>query len=181
LASLRPCAELLPSRPKRRTWPKSAAGAGGCAAAGALILLVAACSVPGGTSDDAPDNDADDTSRIRPSGRLPDEGMSFELQATFTYVHAFVVARRVEFTLKAETERIRDGLTVEDVLESILNANAIKKVVRSRSRDRSRRREPLYVIESPTFTGLWLYTKGTIRRKAGREVFYVLISSKLST
>ena len=33
--------------------------------------------------------------------------------------------------------------------------------------------ERLYVIESPTFTGTWIYTKGTIRRKGGREVLYV--------
>jgi hypothetical protein len=37
----------------------------------------------------------------------------------------------------------------------------------------------LYVIESPNFSGTWIYTKGTIRRKAGREVFYVFVSSKL--
>jgi len=42
-------------------------------------------------------------------------------------IKRLVVARRVEFTMKAETERLRDGLSVEDVLESIVNANAIKK------------------------------------------------------
>jgi hypothetical protein len=95
-------------------------------------------------------------------------------------IKRLVIARRVEFTLKAEEERLRDGLRVEDVLESIVNANAIKKVVRSRSSLRRRRHEKLYIIESPTFTGLWIYTKGTLRRKGGREVFYVLVSSKLS-
>ena len=39
-----------------------------------------------------------------------------------------MIARRVEFTLKATEERVRDGLTVEDVLESVVNVNAIKKV-----------------------------------------------------
>jgi hypothetical protein len=38
----------------------------------------------------------------------------------------------------------------------------------------------LYVIESASFTGIWIYTKGTIRRKGTREVFCVFISSKLS-
>jgi len=38
----------------------------------------------------------------------------------------------------------------------------------------------LYVIESPTFTGTWVYTKGTFRRKGGREVFYVFVSAKLA-
>jgi hypothetical protein len=51
---------------------------------------------------------------------------------------------------------------------------------RRESTARVQSRERLYVIESPTFTGLWIYTKGTIRRKAGAEVFYVLVSSKLS-
>lgn len=39
-------------------------------------------------------------------------------------IKRLVVAQRVEFTLKAEIERLRDGLSVEDVFESILNANA---------------------------------------------------------
>lgn len=95
-------------------------------------------------------------------------------------IKRLVIARRVEFTLKAEQERLRDGLTVEDVLESVVNANAIKKVLRSRSASRVHAHERLYVIESPTFTGTWVYTKGTIRRKAGQEVFYVFVSSKLT-
>ena len=93
-------------------------------------------------------------------------------------IKRLVVARRVEFTLKAEEERLREGLSVEDVLESIVNANAIKKVLRSPSRVQARER--LYVIESPNFSGTWVYTKGTIRRKQGREVFYVFVSSKLA-
>lgn len=93
-------------------------------------------------------------------------------------IKRLVVARRVEFTYKAEMERLRDGLSVEDVLESIVNANAIKKVLRSRAPGRAGQK--LYVIESPTFTGQWVYTKGTIRRKGGLEVFYVFVSSKLS-
>jgi hypothetical protein len=95
-------------------------------------------------------------------------------------IKRLVVAQRVEFTLKAEVERLRDSLAVEDVFESILNANAIKKVLRSRSPARTRRAERLYVIESPTFSGTWIYTKGVIRRKNGREVFYVLVSAKLT-
>jgi len=64
---------------------------------------------------------------------------------------------------------------------SIVNANAIKKVLRSKSLARVRARERLYVIESPNFSGLWIYTKGTIRKKGGQEVYYVFISAKLST
>ena len=91
-----------------------------------------------------------------------------------------MIARRVEFTMKATEERLRDGLSVEDVLESIVNANAIKKVLRSRSVRRVKAREHLYVIESPTFTGTWVYTKGTFRRKGGQEVFYVFVSAKVA-
>jgi hypothetical protein len=95
-------------------------------------------------------------------------------------IKRLVVARQVEFTAKAVEERLNDGLTVEDVLESVVNADAVKKVLRSRSPSRSRRRELLYVIESASFTGIWIYTKGTIRRKGTREVFYVFVSSKIA-
>jgi len=54
------------------------------------------------------------------------------------------------------------------------------KVLRSRAAVRRGTTERLYVIESPTFTGTWVYTKGTIRRKEGQEVFYVLVSAKLA-
>lgn len=96
-------------------------------------------------------------------------------------IKRLVIAQRVEFTIKATEERLRDGLSVEDVLESIVNANAIKKVLRSRSPMRRQRLERLYIIESPTFTGTWVYTKGTIRPKDGQETFYVFVSAKLAT
>jgi hypothetical protein len=92
-----------------------------------------------------------------------------------------VVARQVEFTGKAALERLADGLSVEDVLESILNANAIKKTLRSRSPERPSGGDRLYVIESPSYTGIWIYTKGSIRRKGSHEIYYVFISSKLAT
>lgn len=90
------------------------------------------------------------------------------------------LAGRVEFTLKAEEERLLDGLRVEDVLESILNATTIRKTLRSSSAHRTSAREKLFIVESPSSDGVWIYTKGTIRRKAGSEIFYVLISSKIS-
>ncbi len=95
-------------------------------------------------------------------------------------IKRLVIAQRVQFTVKADAERLRHGLTVEEVLESIVNANAIKKTLRSRSSSRSRAGERLYVIESPTFTGIWVYTKGVIRKRNGQETFYVLVSSKLA-
>ena len=95
-------------------------------------------------------------------------------------IKRLVIARRVQFTMKAEEERLRDGLSVEDVLESVVNANAVKKVLRSRSPARIHARKRLYVIESPTFSGTWVYTKGTIRGRGQQEVFYVFVSSKLA-
>jgi hypothetical protein len=98
-----------------------------------------------------------------------------------TRIKRLVVARKVEFTGKAALERLADGLSVEDVLESILNANAIKKTLRSRSPKRPSGGDQLYVIESPSYTGIWIYTKGSIRRKGGHEIYYVFISSKLAS
>ncbi len=95
-------------------------------------------------------------------------------------IKRLVIARQVEFTMKAEQERLRDGLSVEDVLESVVNANALKKTIRSRSPRRVRPGERLYVIESSNFSGTWIYTKGAIRRKGGQEVFCVFVSSKLA-
>jgi hypothetical protein len=97
-----------------------------------------------------------------------------------TWIKRLVVAGSVEFTEKALEEQVIDGLTVEDVLESVLNANAIEKVLRSKSSFRTKRYERLYVIESPSFAGIWIYTKGTIRKRNRREVFYVFVSSKVS-
>ena len=67
-----------------------------------------------------------------------------------------------------------------DVLESIVNAPAIHKALRSRSPARRRKGERLYVILGLTSRGLLIYTKGTLRRERGREEFYVLISAKRS-
>jgi hypothetical protein len=98
-----------------------------------------------------------------------------------TWIKRLVVAGNVEFTEKALEEQVVDDLAVEDVLESVLNANAIKKVLRSKSPFRTKPHERLYVIESPSFAGIWIYTKGAIRRQnRGKSVFYVFVSSKIS-
>jgi len=46
---------------------------------------------------------------------------------------------------------------------------------------KSGRSETLYVIKGLTYDGLAVYTQGKIATAEGREVFYVLISSKRST
>ena len=57
-----------------------------------------------------------------------------------------VLAGRYAFSEKARIEMEVDGLTELDVAESILNAVAIYKTLRSRSLRRARAREYLYVI-----------------------------------
>ncbi len=95
-------------------------------------------------------------------------------------IKRLVIARQVLFTEKADIEMARDALTPELVYESILNAPAIFKVLRSRN-PRTKKTERLYVIKGLTFDGLDIYTKGKILKKEGVDVFYVLISSKRST
>ena len=95
-------------------------------------------------------------------------------------IKRLVLAQRVIFTAKAEGEMYADGLSHEVVFEAIINAPAITKTLRARN-PRSDRRETLYVIKGITFDGMVIYTKGKIATFEGREVFYVLISSKRST
>jgi len=68
-------------------------------------------------------------------------------QNTLVNIKRMIISDRYVFTKKAEIEMFIDGLTEEDVLESILNANGIKKVLRSTSSNASQG-EKLYVIES---------------------------------
>jgi hypothetical protein len=95
-------------------------------------------------------------------------------------IKRLVVARRVLFTDKAESEMAAESLTPELVYEAMLNAPAIFKTLRSRN-PRTGRTERLYIIKGMTFDGLDIYTKGKIVTKEGVDIFYVLISSKRST
>jgi hypothetical protein len=96
-------------------------------------------------------------------------------------IKRLLVRGQYEITLKAQTELDADGLRPQDAIEAILNAHLIKKTIRSRSRHRAQAGEKLYVIEGSNFTGTYIYTKGAIKRQAGEEIFYLLISSKIST
>lgn len=71
-----------------------------------------------------------------------------------------------------------DALTELDVAESILNAVAIYKRLRSRSPRQSGAREYLYVIQSTNLEGLMIYSKGKLVREQGEDHYYFLISSK---
>ena len=96
-------------------------------------------------------------------------------------IKRLVFEGRVRFTEKARDEMEVDELSPSEVIESILNAQIINKVLRSRSRRRRNARERLYVIKSFSFSGTLVYSKGTIVREAGREVFYILVSAKIAT
>lgn len=87
----------------------------------------------------------------------------------------------IRFTLKARDEMRADGLTPEDVRESLVFATRIAKIIRSRaSQDRSGG-DKLYVIKSRNLSGTPIYTKGAFRKDHDEEIFYILISAKVST
>jgi hypothetical protein len=88
------------------------------------------------------------------------------------------LAGRYAFSEKARIEMETDDLTELDVAESILNAVAIYKRLRSSSPSRSRRREYLNVIQSTNLDGLSIYTKGKLVQEADIDTYYFLVSSK---
>lgn len=89
-----------------------------------------------------------------------------------------VLAGRYAFSEKARTEMEADGLTELDVAESILNAVAIYKTIRSTSPFRRDMKERLYIIQSTNLNGLPIYTKGKLVSASGTETYYFLVSSK---
>lgn len=102
------------------------------------------------------------------------------MQTVLIKIKRLIIANRYVFTLKAEAEMFRDSLSETEVLESILNANGVKKTLRSNN-PFTGKPEKLYIIESFTYDGLLVYTKGKIvKDESGTENLYVLISSKRS-
>ncbi|HEX9002825.1 MAG TPA: hypothetical protein VGB07_23155 [Blastocatellia bacterium] len=89
-----------------------------------------------------------------------------------------ILAGRYAFSEKAQLELDADGLTELDAIESILNAVAIYKKLRSTSPMRKQSKEYLYVIQSTNLDGLPIYTKGKLVREGGQDTYYFLISSK---
>jgi len=89
-----------------------------------------------------------------------------------------ILSGRYAFSEKARIEMEADGLTEFDVAESIINAVAIYKRLRSRSRRRSSRVEYLYVIQSTNLEGVMVYSKGKLVREHGEDHFYFLVSAK---
>ena len=88
------------------------------------------------------------------------------------------MAGRYAFSEKARIEMECDGLSEFDVAESIINAVAIYKRLRSRSHLRSKRFEYLYVIQSTNLEGLAVYSKGKLVHEDGEDRYYFLVSAK---
>ena len=93
-------------------------------------------------------------------------------------IKRLALARRIVLTRKAEDEMYADNLTEDEVIESIVGAQRIDKVLRSTRRHGGAPPEKLYVIKGFTFANVLVYTKGKIVRDADLEAFYILISSK---
>lgn len=91
-----------------------------------------------------------------------------------------VLAGRYAFSEKARLEMEADGITELDVVESITNAVAIYKTIRSTSPRRSHDREYLHVIQSTNLEGIPIYSKGKLAKDEDLETYYFLISSKRS-
>lgn len=89
-----------------------------------------------------------------------------------------VLSGRYAFSEKARLEMEMDNLTELDVAESILNAVAIYKKIRSRSPFRQGAHEYLYIIQSSNLEGLVVYTKDKLVKDGTTETYYFLISSK---
>ena len=96
-------------------------------------------------------------------------------------IKRLVIRGAVRFTQKARDEMERDSLTAEEVVEAVVNAQAISKTLRSRSPFRRHSGEKLYVIKSFSYDGTLIYTKGAITREAQGEIFYVFVSAKAAT
>lgn len=102
------------------------------------------------------------------------------MDPVLTKIKRLIIQRQYIFTEKADIERIADGLSEEDVLESILNATFVR-IKNSRSAWRAGRREKTYILESFTYDGVLIYSKGVIRGQGDRQVLYIVVSAKKST
>jgi hypothetical protein len=87
---------------------------------------------------------------------------------------------RVIFSDKADAERVASHLALDDVIEAVVNAPAIYKTLRSRSARSGARNERLYVIVGFTHEGIFVYTKGALRRFGNEDWFYLFVSAKRS-
>jgi hypothetical protein len=88
-----------------------------------------------------------------------------------TRIKRLVLRGAVRYSKKTRWELICDGLFESDVADSILNAPAIYKTLRARSKHRQHAYEKLYVIKGLSYDRTLIYTKGKIAREESEEVF----------
>ena len=100
---------------------------------------------------------------------------------TLIRIKRAIFAGRYAFSEKASLELEADGLTELDIVESIANAVAIYKTIRSQSLYRKQAREYLHIIQSTNLEGLMIYSKGKLVKESGIETYYFLVSSKKAT
>ncbi|MEK7790461.1 MAG: hypothetical protein AAB309_02420 [Deltaproteobacteria bacterium] len=93
-------------------------------------------------------------------------------------IKRLILEGHYRFSDKADAEMEMSGLTNTDILEAIMNAHKIDKVMRSTSRGKTHRGEKVYVIRGLTYDNILIYTKGTIKKFEGQDILYFLISSK---
>ncbi len=84
-------------------------------------------------------------------------------------IKRLIVRRRYRFAVKALMELDQDGLEPEDALEAVLNAQGIKKTLRSQNPRRGRVAEKLYVIETLTTAGPSSTRKAKSRAKPEKK------------
>ena len=89
-----------------------------------------------------------------------------------------VLAGQYAFSEKARSELEADCLTELDVAESILNAVAIYKRIRSRSLFRPETREYLYIVQATNLDGVPIYSK--VSWSARRPVMFTTFLSRQS-
>ena len=97
---------------------------------------------------------------------------------TLVRIKRAVLEGKYAFSEKARVEMEADALTELDVAESIVNAVAIYKRLRSRSPLRGRRLEYLYVIQATNLEGLMIYSKGKLITDGNQDRVYFLVSGK---
>jgi hypothetical protein len=82
-----------------------------------------------------------------------------------------VLRGRMRLTEKALLEMRSDGLSREEVAESIVFAREIYKTIRSTSPGRLNRREYLHIIRSSSLNGVLIYSKGKLAGPPDDEWF----------
>lgn len=99
---------------------------------------------------------------------------------TLIKIKRLILQQKYEFRLSAELQLANDGLTMDDALEAVLNADYLTRK-NSTSADKLTPKEKVFIIESYTYDGILMYIKGAIRKRGNQEEFYIIISAKRST